>query len=81
MEFLTASRRRSRVQAIHRLSGGNHRITIVLTQFITRDTVDGLLELHEDGGRTHALLPGRVRWLPRYGRLSSISAFAKAPRR
>jgi tetratricopeptide (TPR) repeat protein len=41
--FLSTSRGRSRVRAIHHLSGGNHRIYIVLSQFITRDSIESLL--------------------------------------
>jgi len=44
IEFLSTSRGRARVRALHHLSGGNHRIYIVLSQFATRDTIDGLLE-------------------------------------
>ena len=43
VEFLATSRGRSRVRALHHLSGGNHRIYIVLSQFITRDSIDALL--------------------------------------
>ena len=43
VEFLSTRRGRSRVRALHHLSGGNHRIYIVLSQFITRDSVDALV--------------------------------------
>ena len=65
VEFLATSRGRSRVRAIHHLSGGNHRIYIVLSQFITRDTVDGLLEPFMK--MVDELTPyyqERIRWLP-----------------
>jgi tetratricopeptide (TPR) repeat protein len=65
VEFLATSRGRSRVRAIHHLSGGNHRIYIVLSQFITRDSVDALLEPFMK--MVDELTPyyqERIRWLP-----------------
>jgi DNA-binding transcriptional ArsR family regulator len=65
VEFLATSRGQSRVRAIHHLSGGNHRIYIVLSQFITRDSVDALLELFMK--MVDELTPyyqERIRWLP-----------------
>ncbi len=65
VEFLSTSRGRSRVRAIHHLSGGNHRIYIVLSQFITRDSVDALLEPFMK--MVDELTPyyqERIRWLP-----------------
>jgi DNA-binding transcriptional ArsR family regulator len=63
--FLETSRGRSRVRALHHLSGGNHRIYIVLSQFITRESMDALvgpfLKMVDE------LTPyyqERVRWLP-----------------
>jgi tetratricopeptide (TPR) repeat protein len=65
VEFLATSSGRSRVRAIHHLSGGNHRIYIVLSQFITRDSVDALLEPFMK--MVDELTPyyqERIRWLP-----------------
>lgn len=65
VKFLATSRGRSRVKAIHHLSGGNHRIYIVLAQFITRDSVDALLEPFMK--MVDELTPyyqERIRWLP-----------------
>lgn len=65
VEFLFTSRGRSRVRALHHLSGGNHRIYIVLSQFITRDSIDALLEPFMK--MVDELTPyyqERVRWLP-----------------
>ncbi len=65
VDFLTTSQGRSRVRAIHHLSGGNHRIYIVLSQFITRDSVDALLEPFMK--MVDELTPyyqERIRWLP-----------------
>ncbi|MGZ8249465.1 tetratricopeptide repeat protein, partial [Methylomagnum sp.] len=41
--FLRSPTGRSRIRALHHLSGGNHRIYIVLSQFITRDNIDALV--------------------------------------
>lgn len=63
--FLATGRGRARVRAIHHLSGGNHRIYIVLSQFITRDSVDALLEPFMK--MVDELTPyyqERIRWLP-----------------
>ncbi|MEQ1850751.1 MAG: MarR family transcriptional regulator [Chthoniobacteraceae bacterium] len=65
VEFLATSRGRSRVRAIHHLSGGNHRIYIVLAQFITRDSVDALLEpFMEMVDELTPYYQERIRWLP-----------------
>lgn len=63
--FLATGRGWSRVRALHHLSGGNHRIYIVLSQFITRESMDTLvgpfLKMVDE------LTPyyqERVRWLP-----------------
>ena len=64
-EFLGTSRGRSRVRAIHHLSGGNHRIYIVLSQFITHENVDALLDPFMK--MVDELTPyyqERIRWLP-----------------
>jgi len=44
IEFLSTPKGRSRVRAIHHLSGGNHRIYVVLSQFISNRTIDALVE-------------------------------------
>jgi tetratricopeptide (TPR) repeat protein len=41
-KFLETPRGRSRVRAIHHLSGGNHRLYIVLSDFVTRQTLEEL---------------------------------------
>lgn len=65
VEFLSTRRGRSRVRALHHLSGGNHRIYIVLGQFISQDSFEALvapfLEMVDE------LTPyyqERLRWLP-----------------
>src|SRR5690606_12258118 len=65
VKFLATSRGRSRVRAIHHLSGGNHRIYIVLSQFITRDSVDALLEpFMKMADELTPYYQERIRWLP-----------------
>ncbi len=41
--FLQTPVGRSRVRALHHLSGGNHRIYIILSEFITRESLDELV--------------------------------------
>jgi len=43
VEYLSTSRGRSRVRALHHLSGGNHRIYIVLSRFVTKENIDALV--------------------------------------
>ena len=65
VDFLATSRGHSRVRALHHLSGGNHRIYIVLSQFITRDSIESLLGLFMK--MVDELTPyyqERIRWLP-----------------
>ncbi len=42
--FLQTLPGRSRVRAIHHLAGGNHRIYAIFSQFLTRDSLDQLIE-------------------------------------
>lgn len=41
--FLDSAEGRSRVRALHHLAGGNHRIYVVLSGFISRDSLDELV--------------------------------------
>ncbi len=41
--FLDSAEGRSRVRALHHLAGGNHRIYVVLSGFITRESLDDLV--------------------------------------
>ncbi len=64
-EFLDTSRGRSRVRALHHLSGGNHRIYIVLSQFITRETLDALIgPFLKMVDELTPYYQERLRWLP-----------------
>jgi tetratricopeptide (TPR) repeat protein len=63
-EFLQTSSGRARIRVLHHLSGGNHRIYIVLSEFITRDSVEELVRPFEE--MIDELTPyyqERVRWL------------------
>ena len=63
-EFLHTPDGRSRVRALHHLAGGNHRIYIVLSGFITRDSLDELTQPFEK--MADELTPyyqERMRWL------------------
>lgn len=65
VEFLATSRGRSRVRALHHLSGGNHRIYIVLSQFITRDSLETLLgPFLKMVDELTPYYQERLRWLP-----------------
>lgn len=62
--YLATPEGRSRVRAIRHLAGGNHRIFIVLSSFITRDALDDLVEPFEK--MADELTPyyqERLRWL------------------
>ena len=64
VEFLKTPDGRSRVRAIHHLAGGNHRIYIVLSGFITKESLDELTQPFEK--MADELTPyyqERMRWL------------------
>ena len=63
--FLRTPTGRSRIQALHHLSGGNHRIYIVLSQFITRDSIDALVgPFAKMIDEMTPYYQERIRWLP-----------------
>ena len=63
--FLASARGLSRVRALHHLSGGNHRIYIVLSQFITRDSIDALIgPFSKMVDEMTPYYQERIRWLP-----------------
>ncbi|RYU62517.1 ArsR family transcriptional regulator [Methylolobus aquaticus] len=63
--FLRSPRGRSRIRALHHLSGGNHRIYIVLSQFITSDSIDALVgPFSRMIDEMTPYYQERIRWLP-----------------
>lgn len=43
-DFLKTDTGKSRIKALHHLAGGNHRMYIVLSQFITKDSIEELVK-------------------------------------
>ena len=63
--FLDSATGRSRIRALHHLSGGNHRIYIVLSQFITRDSIQALVDpFAKMVDEMTPYYQERIRWLP-----------------
>ncbi|MGY6277026.1 ArsR family transcriptional regulator [Methylomonas sp. MgM2] len=63
--FLRGPTGRSRVRALHHLSGGNHRVYLVLSQFITGDNIDALVEpFAKMVDEMTPYYQERIRWLP-----------------
>ena len=63
--FLHSPTGRARIRALHHLSGGNHRIYIVLSQFITRDNIDALVgPFSKMIDEMTPYYQERIRWLP-----------------
>jgi tetratricopeptide (TPR) repeat protein len=63
--FLHSPTGRARIRALHHLSGGNHRIYIVLSQFITRDNIDALVgPFSKMMDEMTPYYQERIRWLP-----------------
>ena len=63
--FLGTATGRSRIRALHHLSGGNHRIYIVLSQFITRDSIAALVgPFAKMIDEMTPYYQERIRWLP-----------------
>ncbi len=63
--FLRTDRGRSRVEAVYHLSGGNHRVFIILSEFISREALDELVMAFDK--LLDALTPyyqQRIEWLP-----------------
>ncbi|MEQ9359453.1 tetratricopeptide repeat protein [Coleofasciculus chthonoplastes] len=42
--FIRQSRGRDRIQAVHHLAGGNHRVYVIFSEFLTRQSLDELVE-------------------------------------
>lgn len=63
--FLRSPTGRSRIRALHHLSGGNHRIYIVLSQFVSRDNIDALVgPFSKMIDEMTPYYQERIRWLP-----------------
>lgn len=43
-KFIRSQTGRDRIKAIHHLAGGNHRVYIIFSQFLTRDSLDDLVK-------------------------------------
>ena len=63
--FLRGATGRSRIRALHHLSAGNHRIYLVLSQFITRDSIDALVgPFSKMVDEMTPYYQERIHWLP-----------------
>jgi len=63
--FLRSPLGRARIRALHHLSGGNHRIYLVLSQFITDDNIDALvIPFTKMIDEMTPYYQERIRWLP-----------------
>jgi tetratricopeptide (TPR) repeat protein/DNA-binding transcriptional ArsR family regulator len=63
--FLHTPTGKARVLALHHLAGGNHRIYIVLSQFISKDNIDALLiPFSKMIDEMTPYYQERIRWLP-----------------
>ena len=65
IKYLSTSEGRARMRAIHHLAGGNHRIYIVLSEFITSDSLDELVRPFENlvDEQLTPYYQERLRWL------------------
>jgi tetratricopeptide (TPR) repeat protein len=43
-EYVQSDAGRARIRAVHHLAGGNHRVYMILSEFLTRDSLDQLVE-------------------------------------
>ncbi len=48
VQFLTSTDAKYRLRALHHLAGGNHRMYVLLAEFLTQDTLDDLVSAFED---------------------------------
>jgi DNA-binding transcriptional ArsR family regulator len=64
-EFLSTPRGRARVRAIHHLSGGNHRLFVVLSELLTKESLDELVRPFEEmvDEQLTPYYQERLRWL------------------
>ncbi|MGL4398804.1 MAG: tetratricopeptide repeat protein [Luteolibacter sp.] len=64
-EFITSSRGKARMRAIHHLSGGNPRLYLILSDFLTKESLDNLVRLFEEtvDRQLTPYFQERMRWL------------------
>lgn len=48
VQFLNSTDAKYRIRALHHLAGGNHRMYVLLAEFLTQDTLDDLVAAFED---------------------------------
>ncbi len=48
VQFLTTAEGRYRVRALRHLAGGNHRMYVMLSEFLSKESLDGLVECFEE---------------------------------
>lgn len=81
VKYLQTPEGRSRVRALHHLAGGNHRVYVVLAEFIDRDSLDELVGPFEE--MVDGLTPyyqERLRWLaPQQRRIIELLCTQKEP--
>ncbi len=64
VSFLNSDEGRSRVQALHHLAGGNHRVYVALSYLITRESLDDLIgPFHRLADELTPYYQERLRWL------------------
>jgi len=81
-EFLATPRGRARVHAIHHLSGGNHRLYIVLSDFITAEALDELVRPFEEmvDEQLTPYYQERLRWVsPQQRKIVEFLCFQNRP--
>lgn len=90
VEFLDSATGRYRVRALHHLAGGNHRLYIELSSFLTLDSLDGLVQALEGLAdeltpffqeRIRSLPPQQARliqWLCDFGGAASVKSIAQS---
>lgn len=64
-EFIASSRGKARMRAIHHLSGGNPRLYLILSDFLTKESLDNLVRLFEEtvDRQLTPYFQERMRWI------------------
>lgn len=65
VDFIASPRGKARMRAIHHLSGGNPRLYLILSDFLTKDSLDNLVRLFEEtvDRQLTPYFQERMRWL------------------